>query len=62
MSQKEEILVFLKRGGFLNAKHAIYQFRCYRLSARIYELRREGHRIRSWREEGFNIYWLEGRR
>ena len=45
MTQKAKILARLKSGQSLTAKCAIEHFNCYRLSARICELREEGHNI-----------------
>lgn len=45
MTQKAKILARLKSGQSLTAKCAIEHLNCYRLSARIYELREEGHNI-----------------
>ena len=45
MSQEERILKHLQRGNAITQASAIIHFRCYRLSARIYGLRRKGHNI-----------------
>lgn len=45
-SQKELILGFLRRFGYITADDALlYCRRCHRLAARINELRREGYNI-----------------
>jgi hypothetical protein len=47
MSQSEAILEHLKSGESLTALQALSLFNCLRLGARILELRRQGHDIRS---------------
>jgi hypothetical protein len=47
MTQKEKILLHLKRHGSITQKEAIGLFQCYRLSGRILELRQEGSNIES---------------
>lgn len=44
-SQKSEILAYLKSGHSLTPMDALRQFGCFRLAARIKELRDEGHAI-----------------
>lgn len=44
-SIKNRILAYLKTGETLTALEALFKFGCYRLSARIYELRAEGWNI-----------------
>jgi len=45
MSQKSKILEYLKLGNSLTTASAVHFFKIYRLSERIRELEREGHRI-----------------
>ena len=45
MSQNQQILKYLKQGNTLTPRGSMQMFGCYRLSARIYELRRMGERI-----------------
>jgi hypothetical protein len=45
MSQKAEILQFLKTKRSLTPLEALRKFGCFRLAARIEELRDDGHRI-----------------
>lgn len=47
MSQKEDILEYLKQGKRLTVLKAIKKFGCYALSQRIGELKGAGHPIRS---------------
>jgi hypothetical protein len=45
MSQNTEILAFLKTGHPLTAINALTYFSCFRLAARIQDLRDKGYRI-----------------
>lgn len=49
-SQNAQVLNWLK-GNSLTPKQAVKLFSIYRLSARIYDLRKEGHQIGSKREK-----------
>lgn len=44
-SQNEEILSWLQRGKSLTPLTALERFGCFRLSARILNLRQQGHKI-----------------
>ena len=44
-SQNERILTFLGNGGSITPLDALREFNCFRLSARIYDLRKDGHNI-----------------
>lgn len=46
-SQNQKILSFLQNGGRLTQLDALKMFNCFRLSARIKDLRDEGHQISS---------------
>ena len=46
-SQNASILAYLSRRKSLTALSALERFGCFRLAARIYELREQGHRIQS---------------
>ena len=39
------VLDYMKRNGSITQKDAINEFGCYRLSGRIYDLRKLGHEI-----------------
>ena len=41
-SQAQEILAHLKSGKSITPSYAVTHFRCYRLAARICDLRRDG--------------------
>lgn len=47
MSQKQQILDYLKTKRPLTPLQALKKFGTLRLGARIYELKRDGHRIQS---------------
>ncbi len=51
-SQKEQILDALLGGRILTQAHAIDEFRCYRLGARILELREEYNIITETNDKG----------
>ena len=44
-TQDKQILEYLERGNKITALEALYQFGCFRLSARIFKLRQQGHNI-----------------
>jgi len=45
-TQAGRILAYLREGNRLTALEALERFGCFRLAARVHELRREGHAIR----------------
>jgi hypothetical protein len=45
MSQSEQILTALKKGDRITPMDALTRFQCFRLSARILELKDDGHQI-----------------
>lgn len=47
MSQKQQILEHLKEGRPITPLDALNAYGCFRLSARIYELRQEGYNIKT---------------
>ncbi len=49
-TQKDRILAHLLAGHSLSSLEAWAHFGCYRLGARIYELRRQGYTIATGRE------------
>lgn len=63
MSQETEILSHLKRHGAITPMDALRRYGCFRLSARIYDLRFRGYPIETtWVENGhkrFARYVLE---
>jgi hypothetical protein len=46
-TQKVRILAWLQEGWTLNPMQALAAFQCFRLGARIYDLRKEGYDIRT---------------
>ena len=59
-SQKQQILQHLKRAGRLTPMFALNRFGCYRLAARIQELREDGIQIETVRaDKGHAIYLLK---
>ena len=59
MSQKDKILRFLKRGHSISPYEAIAVFNCFRLAARINELRNEGHNVVTVMEDAHGKRWAE---
>jgi len=45
MTQCEQILRHLRQEGSITQREAVQKYDIYRLAARIYDLRREGHQI-----------------
>ena len=54
MNQTTQILHYLKQGNKLTSWEAIHRFRCTRLSAIIYNLRRYGYNILAVMQVGKN--------
>jgi Helix-turn-helix domain len=44
-TQAEKVLAYLSKGNTLTAKQAMSRFKIQKLSARIFELKEEGHNI-----------------
>tara|TARA_R110000796_G_scaffold1456_1_gene5822 strand:+ start:2730 stop:2924 length:195 start_codon:yes stop_codon:yes gene_type:complete len=61
MSQSKQILAYLKKGYSLSALEALQKFGCFRLAARIYELRNSGYRIEAERVGEGATTWAEYR-
>lgn len=47
ISQCEEILDYMRKHKGITQAEAVAKLNCYRLSARIYDLRKEGHNIKT---------------
>ena len=66
MSQNDRILQHLKSGQSITATQAISLFNCYRLAARIDELRKKGHLIETVRlkrdKKSWAVYKIEGKK
>jgi len=54
MSQQIQILTYLKKHNGITAVEALNHCGCFRLAARIHDLRMQGHRIESTRVETKN--------
>lgn len=46
-SQCEQILAYLKQGRTITPLEALDKFGCFRLGARVWDLKKDGHDIRS---------------
>lgn len=69
MSQCNEILEYMRNHEGITQADAVAKLNCYRLSARIYDLRKEGHEIKTKKIVGkksngntynYAFYVLEG--
>jgi hypothetical protein len=47
MSQAKEILQYLKQGRSLTPADALHKFGCFRLAARVDDLRKAGHDVKT---------------
>lgn len=56
MTQSERILRHLRDYGSITPVEALQEYGCMRLGARIYDLKREGHDIRTERQSARNRY------
>ncbi len=56
MTQTERILRHLRDYGSITPVEALREYGCMRLGARIYDLKRDGHAIRTERQTGWNRY------
>ena len=63
-SQAKRILAYMQEGHRITPLEALDLFKCFRLGARIADLRADGHDIKSafvWTHTGKHVkqYWLE---
>ena len=56
-SQNKQVLKWLKNGNTLTASQASNYFGIYRLSARIWDLRKQGHPIKSELQFDGSAHW-----
>lgn len=56
MSQNEMILAYLEQNGSITQAEAMNALGCYRLGARIWELKQRGCRIKRRMEESLNRF------
>jgi len=59
VSQKKEILNHLKQGNKITPIDALKKFGCFRLAARINDLKKEGHRIVNVGSKKYAEYEIE---
>lgn len=52
MTQCQQVLDHLRRKGSITQKEAAQEYQIYRLAARIYDLRQDGHEIEKKMEKG----------
>lgn len=58
MTQNKQILKYLKQGNTLTPKGAIQMFKCFRLSARIWDIRHQGERIDNIGKKFAKYKWM----
>lgn len=61
MSQKSAILRALKKRQALTPLDALHRWGCFRLAARVAELRQEGHSIHTQLRDGIAVYRMVAR-
>jgi len=54
MSDKSRVLDYLQANGSITPMEALREFGCYRLGARIWDLRHDGHSISTEMVEGWD--------
>ena len=57
-SQEVKILELLRQGQ-VSPMSALYKAGCYRLGARIFDLRQKGYKITTDKSNGYAVYTLE---
>lgn len=57
-TQNQQILESLQRGTRLSPLDALREFGCFRLSARVYDLRNKGYTIKRDMQDGYAIYYI----
>lgn len=55
-TQKEMIRTALLNGDEISPKEALWRFGCFRLGARIYDLKQDGHNITKTMKDGYAVY------
>ena len=56
MSQAQMILNYIEKHGSISQKESADHLGCYRLSARIYDLKHSGHKFKKVMETGLNRF------
>jgi len=64
MTQTNQIIAHMKEHGSITGMQALKHYGCFRLAARIYDLRNQGHQIeaQTWKtRSGKHVarYWLK---
>jgi len=62
MSQRQQVLNHLREHGFITPLDALRRYGCFRLSARIYELRSQGYPIVCMTRQPYARYELQSRK
>lgn len=57
-THKKQILEWLEKNKSITPLDALHYIGCYRLSARIYDLRQEGNVIETDKSNGYATYFL----
>ena len=62
-SQNERILAYMKQGRSITGLLALRLYGCFRLAARVYDLRQMGIKVQQRliriRDRRVSVYWLE---
>ena len=61
MTQNDMILDYLNKYGSITQAEAMASIGCYRLGARIWDLKRRGVKIKRYMEEGLNRFGIRTR-
>jgi hypothetical protein len=59
MTQKDQILTHLKSGKPITPIDALNMFGCFRLGARIFDIKQEGHSIKTDQSKGYATYTMD---
>ena len=59
MTQKDQILTHLKAGKPITPIDALNMFGCFRLGARIFDIKQEGHSIKTDQSKGYATYTMD---
>lgn len=61
MTHKDMVLDVLQSGRKITPLEALREFGCFRLPARIYDLKQEGYKIHSKIVRGakYKVYWMD---
>jgi len=58
-TQKRKILRYLKTHSGITAADAVRLFRCWRLAARIYDLKKDGYEIKTVMIKNYNFSYAK---